>query len=297
MTMPTVQKYPDRSGHWQQLTAARTPLVSRTTPVASIGSCFAREIKNWLVHEGWNYVQTSQHPAARHGSAAWERVYNTFCLRQEVERALDDFRPDESVWHLDGMLADPYRKGVRWRDWTSMADELDQHCQDAWLALTTCRVLIVTVGLAEIWQQISDGAVFYQMPPSEVYAPERHTFRVSTVEENVWNLERLIALVLKHNPDCHIILTVSPVPLAGTFRDDNVIVANTVSKAIVRVAVDTVVASARTSQVQYFPAYELVQITGPGAFEPDARHVRPDVVASIMQAFITMFGHRFTKEE
>ena len=68
--------------------------IDECTPIASIGSCFAREIKRRLIQRGYNYVaEETQNPAAIHASAAWERVYNTFCLRQIFEYTFEDRSP------------------------------------------------------------------------------------------------------------------------------------------------------------------------------------------------------------
>ena len=57
--------------------------ISRSTPIASMGSCFAREIKTVLLREGFSYItEESDHPASKHASAAWERLYNLFSMRQ-----------------------------------------------------------------------------------------------------------------------------------------------------------------------------------------------------------------------
>jgi len=73
--------------------------INQSTPVASIGSCFAREIKRRLIQRGYNYVaEETQHPAAIHASAAWERVYNTFCLRQIFDFTFENRQPDLCWW-------------------------------------------------------------------------------------------------------------------------------------------------------------------------------------------------------
>ena len=60
--------------------------IKRTTPIASMGSCFAREIKRRLIQRDYNYItEETHHPASIHASAAWERVYSTFCMRQIFE--------------------------------------------------------------------------------------------------------------------------------------------------------------------------------------------------------------------
>jgi hypothetical protein len=48
-----------------------------------MGSCFAREIKTVLLRENYSYItEETRHPASKHASAAWERLYNTFSMRQ-----------------------------------------------------------------------------------------------------------------------------------------------------------------------------------------------------------------------
>ena len=55
------------------------PRIDRSTKIASMGSCFAREIKSVLLREGYAYIaEETDHPASIHASAAWERLYNTF---------------------------------------------------------------------------------------------------------------------------------------------------------------------------------------------------------------------------
>ncbi|MCB9838959.1 MAG: GSCFA domain-containing protein [Phycisphaeraceae bacterium] len=263
-------------------------LLTRDTPVASIGSCFAREIKDYLVAHGYNYLQTAQGPNARHGSAAWDRVYNTFCLKQEFQRALsDEFQPQERFWRHEGRLLDPYRKQVVWDDEAHAQRELEAHRIAARQALTSAKVVIITVGLTEIWHSTIDGSVFFQVPPATVFDHDRHAFRNSTAGENLANLEAVRALLHRANPDCQIVITVSPVPLRATFRPCNVVVANTVSKATLVAAVSEFVAN--HDNVHYFPSYELVTTCIPRAFKSDNRHVTPRAIARIMRVFESMF--------
>ena len=265
----------------------RHALMSRDTPVASIGSCFAREIKDHLVRQGFNYLQTAEGPNARHGSAAWDRVYNTFCLRQEFERALAEFNPHERFWEHEGRLLDPYRKQVVWNTMEEAERELAAHAKAAREAFTRARVLVITVGLTEIWHSAIDQSVFYQVPPAGVFDPKRHAFRNSTVGENLANLEAIHALLAEANPACQIILTVSPVPLRATFQRQNVVISNTVSKAILVAAASAFVAN--HDNVHYFPSYELVTTCIPGAFKGDNRHVTRRAIRRIMRVFERMF--------
>ncbi len=263
-------------------------LLDRSTPIASIGSCFAREIKDYLESHDFNYVQTAEGPNARHGSAAWDRVYNTFCLRQEFERALGCFEPSEAFWELDdGRVLDPYRKDVQWESLEEARAGLAEHKRTARLALTQARVLVVTVGLTEIWHSKDDDSVFFQVPPADIYEPSRHEFRVSTFTENLENLERVRELLHAENPDCKLVITVSPVPLRATFRDENVVSCNVQSKSTLLTA--TREFCSRHDNVWYFPSYELVSTVIPDPFEEDNRHVKRTTVNEIMRVFENNF--------
>lgn len=264
----------------------RHRLIEKRTPIASIGSCFAREVKDYLVRNGYNYVQTADGPHARHGSAAWDRVYNTFSLRQEFERALDTFAPRTPAWVLpDGRRLDPYRKGVVWRNPAHQAADLEAHRRTAREALTRCAALVVTVGLNELWFDRQSGDVFFQVPPRALFDEARHGFRTATVDENLANLERMHALLQAANPGCLVLVTVSPVPLRATFRKQhNVVVSDTESKATLLVATKAFVAR-HPDTVHYFPSYELVKAAIEAPFEADNRHVKRSTVAQIMRVF------------
>lgn len=264
----------------------RHRLIDKSTPIASIGSCFAREVKDHLVRSGFNYLQTADGPHARHGSAAWDRVYNTFCLRQEFERALGDFDPRTAAWVLpDGRRLDPYRKGVTWASPAAQAAELEAHRRTARKAFVECEALVVTVGLNEIWYDRQSGDVFFQVPPRALFDEAQHGFRTATVDENLANLERMHDLLQATNPGCRMLVTVSPVPLRATFRKThNVVVSNVESKSTLLVATKAFVAR-HPETVFYFPSYEIVQTAVTEPFELDNRHVKRSTVAQIMRVF------------
>ena len=268
------------------------PRLTHDTPIASIGSCFAREIKIWLKANHYNFIETAQGPCTEAGSARYDRVYNTFTLRQEFERAFGEFDPAETIWEFqeDGRprLLDPYRKGVAWESREEMERELAEHQQNVQQAFSEAQVLIMTIGQAEIWYHKSDGYVYPLVPPVQVFDETRHGFRMSTYEENLANLERVFELFSENNPTGHIVITLSPVPLRATFRDMNSVIANTASKSMLRAVIDAFV-SAHGDRVTYFPAYEVVSVLSGAPYEADNRHVRPEAVDQIMKLFEAWF--------
>jgi hypothetical protein len=166
-----------------------------------------------------------------------------------------------------------------------------QHLRAVLQAVERSSVFVFTLGLTEAWLSIDDGAVFPACPGTVagVFSPERHKLRNFGVDEVTADLVRMISLARTVNPELKCILTVSPVPLVATASGRHVLVATTYSKAVLRVAADSV--SRMLPDVAYFPAYELV--TGPQAagraFEPDLRNVSESAVSEVMGAFFATF--------
>ncbi|MGD9175356.1 MAG: GSCFA domain-containing protein, partial [Desulfobacterales bacterium] len=177
-------------------------------------------------------------------------------------------------------------------------DDFARHRRHSRTALSSAEVLILTLGLTEIWQDGQDGSVICL--PAGPYVREggdlnRYRFRVSRYSENLDNLERIHDLMAVHNPDCKIIITVSPVNLWATFRQDaDVISASCNSKATLRAAADEF--TVRHDNVYYFPAFEMATIYQPlsgQTYFSDGRenfHINRPTVKFIMQHFFRFFS-------
>jgi hypothetical protein len=280
---------------------ARTGLtITRQTPIASIGSCFAREIRRKLLYHGYAYItEESDHPAAEHASAAWERTYNTFSMRQIFEYTFDRFSPEVRWWISPetGKVQDPYRRIILYDSLDRAEADFANHRQCSLRALQQAEVLIITLGLTEIWEDRIDQSVICM--PSGPYVREggdmsRYRFRVSRYTENLENLERIHTLMARNNPGCKLLVTVSPVHLWATFRNDaDVISASCNSKSTLRAVADEFVA--RHENAFYFPAYEMATIytmlMGKSYFA-DGRenfHVNKETVRFIMTHFLKMY--------
>ncbi len=266
----------------------RLPLIDRKTPVASMGSCFAREIRNHLVEHDYNYVQYGEGRVARHGSAPWERVYNTGCIAQEIARAFGAFEPDRMATG-DGRIIDPHRKGIAFDNAAIAETQLVTYAGQARSALMDARIFIVTLGLSEVWYNRQNGKIYAEAPPRDAYDASRDDFRLLAPHENTDYLKRAFTLLRQNNPEVEIILTVSPVPLRATFFKRSAIVSNTVSKASVIFAAHEI--SRQFDFVHYFPGYEITHTLIKEPFDWDLRHVRKEAVKVIMAAFEQTFVH------
>ena len=275
--------------------------INPSTPIASMGSCFAREIKRRLIQRDYNYItEETYHPASLHASAAWERVYSTHCMRQIFEYTFKDWQPDLRWWQVpqSKKVQDPYRRVILYDNIEEAEIDFRQHRDHSRKALQMAEVLILTLGLTEIWQDTVDGSVICL--PAGPYVREggdmrRYGFRVSRYEENLTNLERIYEIMAAYNPDCKILITVSPVNLWATFRQDiDVISASCNSKATLRAVADEF--TVRHENVFYFPAFEMATIYQPLSgltYFSEGRenfHVNKPTVKFIMQHFFKHYG-------
>jgi hypothetical protein len=292
---------PSADGKFPQC-PARGLRITRATQIASMGSCFAREIKTVLEREGYAYISEEvDHPASKHASAAWERLYNTFSMRQIFEYTFESWEPDIRWWQApeSGKIQDPYRRIILYDSLAEAEEDFAKHRSCSRRVLEKAEVLILTLGLTEIWEDQVDGAVICL--PSGPYPNEggdmsRYRFRVSRYGENLENVERIHAIMARHNPSCQIVITVSPVHLWATFREDaDVISASCNSKSTLRAVADEFVA--RHDNVFYFPAYEMATIYRPMMGQSifmegrENFHVNQDTVDFIMGRFFAFYGN------
>ena len=274
--------------------------ITRSTPIASMGSCFAREIKAVLLREGYSYItEEVNHPASRHASSAWERLYNLSSMRQIFEYTFEEWAPALRWWKapVSGKVQDPFRRIILYDSLEQADADFRHHRICSRKALKRAEVLILTLGLTEIWEDRSDGSVICL--PAGPYVSEggdmsRYEFRVSRYAENLANLERIHAIMAVHNPGCKLIVTVSPVHLWATFRKDrDVISASCNSKSILRAVADEF--CSLHENTFYFPAFEIATIYRPLMGQPiyaegrENFHVNQDTVDFIMKTFFEFY--------
>jgi hypothetical protein len=275
--------------------------ITCTTPIASMGSCFAREIRSVLLKERYNYItEEAHHPASIHASAAWERLYNTFSMRQIFEYTFENWQPDLRWWRspVSDQIQDPYRRIILYPSIEEAEVDFERHRVHSRRALEKAEVLVLTLGLTEIWEDQIDGSVICL--PSGPYVNEggdmhRYRFRVSRYGENLENLERIHAIMTAYNPGCRLMVTVSPVHLWATFRKDaDVITASCNSKSTLRSVADEF--TSRHDNVMYFPAFEMATIyrhmIGESVFKEGREnfHVNKKTVKFIMKQFFRMYS-------
>ena len=112
--------------------------------------------------------------------------------------------------------------------------------------------------------------------------------------------EAALQIMWQMNPELHILLTVSPVPLVATASGDHVLVATQYSKSVLRAVAGDMARS--HAQVDYFPSYEIIAAPPSRAtfFEPNMRAIAGDGADLVMRHFfaglvITSYSIHYTK--
>ena len=275
--------------------------IDKTTPIASMGSCFAREIRKVLLRNEYNYIlEETEQWAAVHASAAWERTYNTFCMRQIFDYTFNEFKPETRWWVSPetSQVQDPYRRIILYESIGAAEKDFANHIECSKRAITRAKVFILTLGLTEIWENIHDQSVICL--PSGPYVNEggdmsNYRFRVSRYQENLENLESIYQTLKANNKGCQVIITVSPVHLWATFRDDaDVISANCNSKSTLRAVADEFVHN--HGDAFYFPSYEIatsfnqLMNISPFVGGKENFHINQDTVELIMKHFFEYYA-------
>jgi len=291
--------------------------LSKCTATCSMGSCFATEIRQRLILEGYNYLLGEQGKQLwirderwgsplQHSSVAWERVYSTHTFLHIVEytfgtRSFDRLHTCEFNYrerkHIP-VVTDLLRSKIFYSDREAAEKDVLDHNHASRVVLEQADLLILTLGLTEVWW--SDRGFFLSQYP-HVYTLDGVSFVVSDYQENLDNLNQAYAILKEHNPKLKILVTVSPVHLDATFRTDvDIFTASCASKSILRTVADTFVSS--HEDAYYFPSYEIATMIAPRLQIPiwrsfsstffrslDLRHISPEVIDLIMSIFNGMY--------
>ena len=277
-------------------------LLTPDRPVVTAGSCFAQHISRHLKRAGFNFLVTEPghqllpddlRATMNYGvfSARFGNIYTSRQLEQLIRRASGTFEPADAVWERpDGRLVDPFRPTIQPGGFATREEliaDRTQHLAAVRRAFEGVSVFIFTLGLTECWASQADGAVFPIAPgvAGGTYDPERYTFVNLSVADVTGEMTRFITDLRSVNPAVVFILTVSPVPLAATALDRHVLVSTAYSKAVLRVAAESLASS--LPEVYYFPSYEI--ITAPFSrgryYSDDLRTVTEAGVEHVMSLF------------
>jgi hypothetical protein len=272
---------------------------SRDMAFYMIGSCFAREIEKAFLKENMTVLSR----VARLPDAAQEMTegdsnaimtkFTTHSMLAELEHALGEAAelPDNGLIEIAPERF--YNPQLHRLKALGLEDALavQRIVRQSVKQIQDADVVFITLGLTESWWD-DKLDVPLNVPPLHFRFPgakERFRFINTDFAENLRSTEKLIRLIReKSHKDVKIILTVSPVPLNHTFTDQDIIVANSYSKATLRSVAQEIFL--KSDFVDYFPSFELVTYSPQGlAWRHDQRHVTNEMVHHVISTFLSRY--------
>lgn len=155
--------------------------------------------------------------------------------------------------------------------------------------IARANVYLLTIGVAPCW--------FSRLNGQFVFGPDVKNMalyyqRTLSVAEATQALLQVIAIIYEINPNVKIVLTLSPVPLRSTFEFESAIVADCVSKSVLRAAIHEALLACKQKKPIYFPSFEIVRWAGAhagNAFGEDGMptHVSASYVKQIIASFLS----------
>lgn len=247
---PPIMSAPAASAFFRPDFAYQVPIVEGER-IFAIGSCFARNVEGFLLPHFQvpsrlcaSALSTREVEVHRPVSAdlTYLHRYNVFSIRHNLEWALEpSAAPVDRLLPLAGeRLMDPYAGASKAFD-AADAEDLRLLLDKTMSTVRDCRVVIITLGLSEVWEDMRTGFVMNIAPTADMWRayPGRFRFRVANCAETLAELGHVYRLLHQHCIDnLQIIVSVSPIPLLASFRAEDIVVSNTASKAVLRAAVD-----------------------------------------------------------
>jgi hypothetical protein len=265
-----------------------------TDSIVTMGSCFARYLGQTLRTLGYQtpyFEGSGESPGAF--SANYGNIYTARQALQLFEESRGNFQRSRCAWKTSqGTWIDCFRPQAFEKAFASEGEVLSErkkHLRAVATAVENLDVFVFTMGLTEAWELLDCGSVL-PIAPGVVggqYDKADYGSVVFSYDEVLSDLEQLLELLadMRCGRPFKTLLTVSPVPLTATLREEHVITASTDSKATLRSVAGFL--TRKYPAVDYFPAYEIINDprTLQENFASNLREISSIGVNRVMQSF------------
>jgi hypothetical protein len=302
MTLP-INPYDsfEKSAFWSK-TISRKPLgsiqitnefdsfkISQNDKIMSLGSCFAQHISNYL--QSFSYRYLLYESGYNQFSAKYGNVYTVDQGLQLLNRAINlDLSGEVWTHYKNKYFVDSFRPRVfpyGFSTENEVISERSNHLVQTIKAFKDCDVLIYTLGLTEGWKAKATGQIFQIAPGVDggSFDPDAHEPFDANLKQVVDNLQEFVTNLKSINSSVKVIFTVSPVHLAATHQNRNVVQASFESKMKLRLAVSEI--QKNNEDIYYFPSLEYIFALGQSGklYENDRRDVHELGVGLVMKMF------------
>ena len=269
--------------------------------IFTIGSCFARNVERNL------HTLRFDLPTLRASlpESEWAQGDNSFLNRytpqtiwQDItwtaaQRDAGGFRPESCEPYAialdDGRVIDAGFPGFapvtreRFVERRRELYELNLHAFSA-------ECVTITLGLVESWLDRDTGIYLHSTPIGRTMMAfgERFVPEQTDYPDAFRYVDETVQAIRAGNPEVKILLTTSPVALARTFTDDDIITANTYSKSVLRAVAGKV--AQRHDNTDYFPSYESAMLTRSwDIWDADLLHLGKPFISKIVGHLVSYY--------
>jgi hypothetical protein len=253
--------------------------------IFSIGSCFALKINKLIKKNGIDSVVNP-----------FGTIYNSYSIYKNIETILLSEKDSESK--KDSILYDIVeidRKFISFdsstlfesNDYKILVDKLNEVKNHSKKALLNSNVLLITLGTSVVYRYKETNQI---VANCHKLSDSFFTKYMLTVDENIDYISKTIELLKENIPNIKIILTLSPIRHNMKNPEEN-----SVSKAILRVAIDSLIDN---KSVFYFNAYEIVMdiFRDYSFYKKDKAHLKKSSIKKIMEEFSNKYFSDKQKE-
>jgi hypothetical protein len=237
--------------------------LNKESKIASIGSCFARNISRQFQSFGYYNI----HTVGIEENVNSPRLINIY-LNPNLKK-------DTVKQNWEGRL------GFEPKSLSELITKLD--------------LLIITFGVGfDLVNNQTNEIISNVENVSENIKNGKYIFKAPTIDEQTNYICSSIKNIKKINPSLPIFITISPVPLSGYVGANHVFTANTISKANLVLSLEE---AKKSADFTYIPIYELIMLIAPVVMTDNIwgdkntrRHPNEDLVKKICEVFINLFN-------
>lgn len=247
--------------------------VNEEVGVAGIGSCFADALISRLFELG---IKGANNPnGILYNSASIFSAVNRACKREFYTDG--EFFEFNGLWHSwkhHGCFSLPELEAA-----VNLANKTMLEFADV---VSSCAMCVITLSSSVVYELRETGAIVancHKVPQ------DRFEKKILSVQDNLKNLEETVQCIFRVNPDCRIIITLSPV---RHYPGD--LILNARSKAALLCAIHDCVNS-HPDRCYYFPAYEMLndELRDYRFYAEDMLHPSPLAQQIIFDRFVENF--------
>lgn len=262
-------------------------------PIFSFGCAFARDLEKFLSEQGFSVPLMEVKLPKREYSPSHRGFLNDenpAVVLQKVVSALEGKAWPEGtlVASQDGVLdlclSDQNMPLVS----MERAKERRHEIECGLTGISNAGVVFLCLSGTEAWFDKLLGVYVNALPHflSEAQDMDRYVLQRLDVFDIQPVLEEMVERL--EEKGIKVILMVSPIPIAQTYSASDAILADSLSKAILRVCAERV--AKKYSHVDYFPAWEMIASKGRAAFTADGLRIAPKIVKETVSYLLDCYS-------